>query len=98
MRDREGRSIEAEKILVIIQTQTVVYLNSTEYRVLGVERAINASVIEPNAAQSKDTNALYIHTYIHTYMHIPTADCVYKCMAQYVRMYVCTLYTSSSTH
>lgn len=64
MHDREGVSIEAERILVIIQTQTIVYLNSTEYRVLGAERANNASVTEPNATPSKDANALYIHTYV----------------------------------
>lgn len=59
MRDREGMSISAEKILEVIRTQTVVYFNSTEYRVLQVERANNqTSSVDPIPSSGKDTIVL----------------------------------------
>lgn len=56
MHDQEGMSIPAEKILEVIRTQTIVYFNSTEYRVLQVERANNqTSIIDPVPSSGKDT-------------------------------------------
>lgn len=56
MHDQEGVSIPAEEILVVIRTQTVVFFNSTEYRVLQVERANNATLgVNPTASASEDT-------------------------------------------
>ena len=59
MQDEEGMSIPAEQILMIIRTQSVVFLNSTEYRVLQVERANNNSlIVDPIASASKEETAV----------------------------------------
>ena len=63
MQDEEGMSIPAEQILMVIRTQTVVFLNSTEYRVLQVERANNDTlIVDPIASASKETAVCYLPT------------------------------------
>ena len=86
MHDEEGESVEAEEILVIIETETVVYRNSTEYRVLEVSRANNVSTTEPNTVPGKDTIVLYVHMYICTYV------CTYINLIVYISKYCYILY------